>query len=63
MASANAAESEVSVGAPAAATAVPFRVFFPLTNTAKLEQFLADSVNPAKPDTYHHWLTPAQFKA
>ncbi|MGB8843646.1 MAG: protease pro-enzyme activation domain-containing protein, partial [Aliidongia sp.] len=25
--------------------------------------FLADSVNPAKPDTYHHWLTPAQFKA
>jgi subtilase family serine protease len=63
MASANAAVTEVSVGAPAATTAVPFRVFFPLTNTAKLEQFLADSVNPAKPDTYHHWLTPAQFKA
>ncbi|MEA2754118.1 MAG: hypothetical protein QOJ54_407 [Aliidongia sp.] len=63
MASANAAQPEVSVGAPAANTAVPFSVFFPLTNTAKLEQFLADSVNPAKPDVYHHWLTPAQFKA
>jgi|GEM_PF-369278 subtilase family serine protease len=61
-ASAGAAESEISAGPPAADKTVPFRVFFPLTNKAALEQFLADAVNPAKPDVYHHWLTPAQFK-
>src|SRR5580658_8375505 len=61
-ASAGAAESEISAGPPAADKTVPFGVFFPLTNKAALEQFLADAVNPAKPDVYHHWLTPAQFK-
>jgi subtilase family serine protease len=63
VASAGAAETEISMGATAATQSVPFQVFLPLTNTARLDQFLADAVNPAKPDVYHHWLTPAQFKA
>jgi len=60
---ASAAATEVSVAAPSAATVVPFSVYFPLTHTAQLQQFLADVVDPTKPATYHHWLTPAQFKA
>jgi subtilase family serine protease len=59
---ASAATTEISVGAPAPDRAVPFLVHFPLTHMAQLEQFLADAANPAKPETYHHWLTPAQFK-
>lgn len=58
-----AAPAEISVGATAPATSVPFTVYFPLTHTAQLQQFLADVVDPTKPQTYHHWLTPAQFKA
>ena len=59
---AGAAEREVSLGVPAPAKPVAFSVYLPLTHTAQLEQFLADAVNPAKPEVYHHWLTPAQFK-
>jgi subtilase family serine protease len=61
--SAGAATTETSLGATPATQSVPFQVYLPLTNTAKLDQFLADVVNPAKTDVYHHWLTPAQFKA
>jgi subtilase family serine protease len=60
---ARAAASEISMGSPAPATGVPFSVYFPLTHTAQLQQFLADVVDPTKPAVYHHWLTPAQFKA
>jgi subtilase family serine protease len=60
---ATAAPTEISVGATIAATSVPFGVYFPLTHTAQLQQFLADVVDPTKPQVYHHWLTPAQFKA
>jgi len=58
-----ASENEIAVGAPAAAAEIPFSVHFPLTHTAQLERFLADVVDPSKPDVYHHWLSPAQFKA
>jgi subtilase family serine protease len=61
--SARAAATEASVGAPAATAPVPFSVYFPLTHTAQLKQFLADVVDPSKPAVFHHWLTPAQFKA
>jgi subtilase family serine protease len=60
---ATAAPTEISVGATIAATSVPFGNYFPLTHTAQLQQFLADVVDPTKPQVYHHWLTPAQFKA
>src|SRR3984885_14477965 len=57
------AASEISMGAPSATASIPFSVHFPLTNTARLEKFLADVVDPTKPEVFHHWLTPAQFKA
>jgi subtilase family serine protease len=57
------AASEISMGSPAATASIPFSVHFPLTHTAQLEQFLADVVDPTKPEVFHHWLTPAQFKA
>jgi subtilase family serine protease len=62
MTSASATEAEISVGPPAPDKTISFRVYFPLSNRAALEKFLVDVVNPAKPDIYHHWLTPAQFK-
>src|SRR5262249_49001030 len=58
-----AAANEVAEGAPAATAIIPVSVHFPLTHTAELEQLLADLVDPTKPQTYHHWLTPAQFQA
>jgi subtilase family serine protease len=39
-----------------------FNVFMPLTNQAALEKLLTDQTTPGSSD-YHHWLTPAQFKA
>jgi len=56
------AETETNVGVPAAAKPVHFQIYFPLTNMAALDQFLKDAGNAASPK-YHHWLTPAQFKA
>jgi subtilase family serine protease len=61
--SALAASEEINLGQPASTQAVPFQIYFPLTNTAKLDQLLEDLQNPAKQEIYHHWLTPAQFKA
>jgi subtilase family serine protease len=61
--SALAASEEINLGQPASAQTVPFQVYFPLTNTAKLDQLLQDLADPSKPEIYHHWLTPAQFKA
>jgi subtilase family serine protease len=61
--SARAAANEISMGPPAVTAGIPFSVHFPLTHTAQLQQFLADVVDPTKPAIYHHWLTPAQFKA
>jgi subtilase family serine protease len=58
-----AAATEISMGTPAATASIPFSVHFPLTHTAQLEKFLADVVDPTKPEVFHHWLTPAQFKA
>jgi subtilase family serine protease len=60
--SAWALDKEIAVGAPAATKSVPFQVYFPLSHTAQLEQFLRDVVNPES-SSYHHWLSPAQFKA
>lgn len=61
--SALAANEEINLGQPVSTQAVPFKIYFQLTNTAKLDQLLADLQNPAKPAVYHHWLTPSQFRA
>ena len=37
-------------------------VYFPLTNRSQLEQLLHEQTDP-RSALYHHWLTPAQFKA
>ena len=39
-----------------------FSVYLPLTNTDTLEQLLREQTD-ASSSNYHHWLTPAQFKA
>lgn len=39
-----------------------FNVYLPLTHQAALEQLLRDQSDSSSP-SYHHWLTPAQFKA
>src|SRR4029077_15308901 len=39
-----------------------FSVYLPLTNTDALEQLLREQTD-ASSSNYHHWLTPAQFKA
>ena len=62
MGSAWAVTKEVDLGAPAAADSVPFTVYFKLTNVAQLEQLLHNQTDPSS-SLYHHWLTPAQFKA
>ena len=41
---------------------VSFNVFLPLTNTDRLDQFLADVHNSASPN-YRKWITPQDFKA
>ena len=53
---------EVDLGAPSAAEQVPLTVYFPLTNRGQLEQLLHEQTDP-RSALYHHWLTPAQFKA
>ena len=60
--SAWALDRENDLGAPAATDAVPFTVYFKLTNTARLEQLLHNQTDPTS-QLYHHWLTPAAFKA
>jgi subtilase family serine protease len=39
-----------------------FNVYLPLTRQDVLDKLLSDQTNPSSP-SYHHWLTPAQFKA
>ncbi|MGD0941995.1 MAG: S53 family serine peptidase [Terracidiphilus sp.] len=39
-----------------------FNVYLPLTNQDALEQLLRDQTDSTS-SNYHHWLTPAQFKA
>jgi subtilase family serine protease len=39
-----------------------FNVYLPLTHQDVLEKLLRDQTDTASP-SYHHWLTPAQFKA
>jgi len=39
-----------------------FNVYLPLTHQDVLEQLLRDQTDSTSP-TYHHWLTPAEFKA
>ncbi len=39
-----------------------FNVYLPLTNQAALEKLLRDQTDSSS-SRYHHWLTPAQFKA
>ena len=38
-----------------------FNVYLPLTHQDALNQLLSDQTNPSSP-SYHHWLTPAQFR-
>ena len=42
-------------------TVTHFNVYLPLTRQDALQQLLTDQTNPTSP-SYHHWLTPAQFK-
>jgi subtilase family serine protease len=51
-----------SVGRPAAALNVPFLVHLPLRNQPELEQLVTLQGTPGT-QAYHHWLTPAQFRA
>jgi subtilase family serine protease len=62
LSSAWALDREIDLGASAATDAVPFTVYFNLTNTAKLDQLLHEQTDPHS-QLYHHWLTPADFKA
>jgi subtilase family serine protease len=39
-----------------------FNIYLPLTHTDALEKLLSAQTDPAS-SSYHHWLTPAQFKA
>ena len=43
-------------------TVTHFSVYLPLTHTDALEQLLRDQIDSSSTN-YHHWLTPAQFKA
>jgi len=60
--SAVAADKEIDVGALAANKTVHFSVYLPTTHQAQLEQLLHDLTDP-KSSSYHHWLSPAQFKS
>ncbi len=56
--------SGLSSSASAAATdqdTTTFNVFLPLTHTDALEQLLTQQTDPTSL-SYHHWLTPAEFK-
>jgi len=57
-----AADREIDMGAPVATKPIAFSVYFSTTNQAQLENLLQDLTNPKSP-SYHHWLTPAQFKS
>lgn len=48
------------MGAADPSTTTHFSIFFPLRNTAALEQLVSDQTNPSSP-SYHKWLTPAEF--
>src|SRR5271156_80348 len=61
--SAAAMAKEVELGVTQESKAVSFEVYLPLRNQAQLEQFLHDVTDASKPSVFHHWLTPAQFKA
>lgn len=54
--------SAQSVGRPAATQSVPFLVHLPLRNQPELEQLVELQGTPGT-QVYHHWLTPAQFRA
>ena len=51
-----------SLGAANPAATTSFSVFLPLTHTDALEQLLREQTD-SNSGNYHHWLTPAQFKA
>lgn len=50
-----------SLGAANQSATTRFNVYLPLTHTAALEKLLQDQTD-SKAASYHHWLTPAQFK-
>jgi subtilase family serine protease len=52
----------VPLGAASAGDTTHFHVYLPLTHTTALEQLLRDQTDEHSA-SYHHWLTPAQFKA
>jgi subtilase family serine protease len=51
-----------ALGAASADAAAHFNVYLPLTHTAELDKLLRDQTDQSSA-SYHHWLTPAQFKA
>lgn len=50
------------VGRPAPTQAVDFMVHLPLRNAAELDQLIRVQSTPGSP-SYHHFLTPAQFRS
>jgi subtilase family serine protease len=51
-----------TIGAADPSATTHFSIFFPLRNTAALEQLVSDQTNSSSP-SYHQWLTPAEFKS
>ncbi|HZD77674.1 MAG TPA: protease pro-enzyme activation domain-containing protein, partial [Acidobacteriaceae bacterium] len=51
-----------TLGAAAPNAITHFNVYLPLTHQEALDRLLQDQTDASSP-TYHHWLTPAQFKA
>jgi subtilase family serine protease len=60
--SANAQRKATVASAVSASESVTFELYIPLSNTAALEQLLADQQTPGTAQ-YHQWLTPAQLQA
>ncbi len=51
-----------NAGAANQSATTHFHVYFPQTHQDALDKFLTEQTTPGSP-LYHHWLTPAQFKA
>jgi subtilase family serine protease len=51
-----------AMGAADPSATTHFSVYFPLRNTAALEQLVSDQTRSSSP-SYHQWLTPAEFKS
>ncbi|HEY6375581.1 MAG TPA: S53 family serine peptidase [Edaphobacter sp.] len=60
--SASTATQVQTMGAADPNAVTHFNVYLPLTHQAELDQLLRNQTDSSSP-SYHHWLTPTQFKA